>query len=357
MNTILRLGCEPELNHSVPRNHRRYSDSSCAGGKYYFSRNIPHPRMVCHIPGLNNVPVCIVRNSVLQEQAHADGTAIPKREASQERVLSGNAAGSSLASSYLPRLEAVVQRAPGSSQSVTQNREGLADVPKRTQSNPTSPEKLLKKRSQTSAQPAAVQGAHESLTQPSSPFANLTHSPYVQENVNFIPSYLDREIKVLEKLSKVLQTDSLTEIQNWLLRASLKEKDLMSNLIYSELADKDVLNNQPPAMKEGAAENTNIHCLLKPHPPPWRGPEREMNNRPSTKESEASQNMKHEKDAERIIFSRLRNRCPAHADTLSPGKNLGQQRAGSGNKRESCFHTPPNNRHLPSRAVPPPHSH
>ncbi|XP_035180244.1 uncharacterized protein C4orf17 homolog [Oxyura jamaicensis] len=300
----------------------------------------------------------MVRNSFLQEQACGDGTAIPMQEVKQERVLSGNTAGSSLASSYLPRLEALMQKAPGSSQSATQNRQGLADVPKRTQSKPTSPEKLLKKRSQTSAQPAAVQGAHKSLTQPSSPFANLTHSPYVQENMNSSPYYVDREIKVLEKLSKILQTDSLTEIQKWLLKASLKEKDLMSNLIYSELADEDLLNNQPHAMKGGAAENMNIHYLLKPHPPPRTGPEREMSNRPSTKESEASQNMKHEKDAERILFSRLRNRRPAHADTFSPGKNLGQERAGNGNKRESCFHTPQNNNgRLPSRAVPPPHNH
>lgn len=176
-------------------------------------------------------------------------------------------------------------------------------------------EKLLKKRSQTSAQPAAAQGAHKPPTQPSSLFANLTHSPYVQENVNFIPSYLDWEIKVrhercgtwppvmlyifisledglecylmnlfsqsldsvrlilslaitllgsctqiethtdrdklkyiktmlsfsffslmvaiphifqvLDRLGKVLQTDSLTEIQKWLLTASLKGNKLM----------------------------------------------------------------------------------------------------------------------------------
>ncbi|XP_071892872.1 uncharacterized protein C4orf17 homolog [Anas platyrhynchos] len=340
MNTSPRLGCEAEASHDVPRNQRRYSHSSCAAGKYYFSRNIPHPRMVCHIPGLNNTPVCIVRNSFLQEQACAGGTAIPEQEASQEHVRSGNTAGSSLPCSYLPRLEALMQRAPGFLPFMAQNREGLADFPKMTQSNPTSPEKLLKKRSQTSAQPAAAQGAHKPPTQPSSLFANLTHSPYVQENVNFIPSYLDWEIKVLDRLGKVLQTDSLTEIQKWLLTASLKEKDLMSNLIYSELADKDMLNNQPHAMKEGAAENTNIPCVLKPPPTPRKGPEREMNNRPSTKESEASQNMKIEKDAERILFSRLRNKCPARADTLSPGKNHGQQRAGSGNKSESCFPPP-----------------
>lgn len=51
MNTSPRLGCEAEASHDVPRNQRRYSHSSCAAGKYYFSRNIPHPRMVCHIPG------------------------------------------------------------------------------------------------------------------------------------------------------------------------------------------------------------------------------------------------------------------------------------------------------------------
>ncbi|KFQ90214.1 Uncharacterized protein C4orf17, partial [Phoenicopterus ruber ruber] len=181
----------------------RYSQSSCSGGKYYFSRNTPHPRMVCHIPGLNNALVCVVRSSFSREHPSDGDTVIPEREAYQEHALSGNATSNTPANCYLPKFEGFMQGELGTSQPVTQ---GHADAPERIQNNPTSSEKLLKKQFQASAQPANRQGIHVApLTQPSSPFVNLHYGPRVQNL-----SYLDQEIKVLEKLSTILQTDSLT---------------------------------------------------------------------------------------------------------------------------------------------------
>ncbi|XP_010559343.1 PREDICTED: uncharacterized protein C4orf17 homolog [Haliaeetus leucocephalus] len=230
---------------------RSYSQPSCSGGKYYFSRNIPHPRMVCHMPGLNNAPVCLVRSSFSREFPPA-----------------GN------------------RRELGTAQFMTQ---GCADVPGRIQNNPSSPEKLLKKQFQASAQPANREGNHVmSLTQPSTPLINLDYSPCIQNNVNSDSSYLDQKIKVLEKLSEILQTDSLTEIQKWFARASKKEKDFVSSLIYSELTDKAVLNS-----KEGTAENMNSQSLLTPLPTLQKVPGGDMNqSRSSAKESLASRNVK-----------------------------------------------------------------
>ncbi|KAM6071947.1 uncharacterized protein C4orf17 homolog isoform 1-T2 [Theristicus caerulescens] len=294
---------------------RRYSQPSCSGGKYYLSRNVPHPRMVCHIPGLNNTLICVVRSSFPREHPSAGNRAIPKQEADQEHVLTGNATSNSSANCYLPMLESFMQRKLGISQSVTQ---GCADVPERIQNSPTSLEKLLKNQFQASAQPANRQGIHVApLTQPSSPFANLQYSPRSQENVNSDLSYLDQEIKVLEKLSKILQTDSLTEIQKWFAKAGKKEKDFVSSLIYSEPTDKGVLNS-----KEGTAENMDSLSLLKPLPTLERGPEWEMNqSRSSSKESVASRKMKQEREKECLLLSMLRNRGPAQADPLFPGKN------------------------------------
>ncbi|KAM6206104.1 LOW QUALITY PROTEIN: uncharacterized protein WM294_003172 [Sarcoramphus papa] len=255
--------------------NRRYSQPSCSGGKYYFSRNIPHPRMVCHIPGLNNAPVCVVRSSFSREHLSAGNTVVPEQEADQEHVLTGNATSNASANCYLPKLEGFRRRELGTSQSVTQ---GRADVPERIQNNLTSSEKLLKKRCQASAQPANRQGTHVTpLTQASSPFVNL-HSPgsRIQENVNSDVSYLDQDIKVLEKLGKILQTDSLSEIQKWFARAS-----------------KKVTNIGICISKKGTAENMHSLSLLKPLPHLQRGPEGEMNqSRSSAKESVASRNMK-----------------------------------------------------------------
>ncbi|KFP12569.1 Uncharacterized protein C4orf17, partial [Egretta garzetta] len=187
---------------------RHYSQSNCSGGKYYFSRNIPHPRMVCHIPGLNNAPVCVVRSSFSREHSSTGNKAIPEQEADQEHVLTGKATSNTSANCYLPKLKGFMRRELGSSQSMTQ---GCADLPEGIQNKPTSSEKLLKKQFQASAQPANRHGIDvASLTQSSSPFANSHYSPRTQENVNSDLSYLDQDIKVLEKLSKILQTDSLT---------------------------------------------------------------------------------------------------------------------------------------------------
>nr|XP_009503887.1 PREDICTED: uncharacterized protein C4orf17 homolog [Phalacrocorax carbo] len=247
---------------------RCFSQPSCSEEKYYYSRNNPHPRMVCHIPGLNNALVCVVRSSVSKEHPAAGNAGI--RQQDQEHVLTGNTPGNASATCYLPKIDGSVRRELGTSQSVTQ---GPADAPKRIQNNPTSSEKLLKRQFQASAQSANREGIHiPPLTQPSSPFVNLHHGPCIQENVNSDSSQLDQEIKMLEKLSKILQTDSLTEIQKWFSKAGEKEKDLLSKMIYSEPANKGMLN-----AKEGTAENMNSLGLPNLFPPLQRGPEGDMN--------------------------------------------------------------------------------
>ncbi|XP_040980502.1 uncharacterized protein C4orf17 homolog isoform X2 [Aquila chrysaetos chrysaetos] len=265
--------------------------------------------------GLNNAPVCVVRSSFSREYPSAGNKVILKQEADREHMLTRNATSNMSANCHLPKLEGFTRRELGTPQSMTQ---GCADIPGRIQNNPSSPEKLLKKQFQTSAQPANREGNHvTSLTQPSTPLINLDYSPCIQNNVNSDSSYLDQKIKVLEKLSEILQTDSLTEIQKWFARASKKEKDFVSSLIYSELTDKAVLNST-----EGTAENMNSQSLLKPLPTLQKVPGREKNqSRSSAKESVASRNVKQKREKECHLLSRLRNRGPAQANTLLPGKN------------------------------------
>ncbi|XP_062430945.1 uncharacterized protein C4orf17 homolog [Rhea pennata] len=295
MNINFKSQPEPQFNHNMPQNNQRYTPSRSSDGTYFLSRHVPHPRMVCHIRGLNNAPICVVREKFLRERASPGKTEIMERTADQQHVLPGNITSNASTNNYFPRLEACLRRGLGSSQSGTQHgEEGLGDIAKGIPNTPNSLKKLVKKRLQTSAPPATSQGIHAaSHTLPSSPFTNLHHNPHIHEDMNYTPSYLDQGIKVLEKFCKVLQTDSLAEIQGWLSRASIKEKNFVSDLIRSELTGKDLLNYQPPAINEGTTENMNIQSLKKPHPPLWGDAEEEMNqSRPSTKESEASQNKK-----------------------------------------------------------------
>ncbi|XP_056215726.1 uncharacterized protein LOC130158763 [Falco biarmicus] len=125
------------------KNNRRDSQLSCSGENYYHhSRNIPHPRMVRHIPGLNNTLVCAVSSS------------LPKGHS-----------------------------------------EGRADVPKRLGKNSAVPEKLLQKRFQASAQPAHRLGLQDTpLPQRSSPSVSSRYSARVQGSSDLCD--VDREIKV-----------------------------------------------------------------------------------------------------------------------------------------------------------------
>ncbi|XP_074003672.1 uncharacterized protein C4orf17 homolog [Numenius arquata] len=324
----------------MSQNNRRYSESNCSGEIYYYlSRNVPHPRMVCHMQGLNNAPVCLVRSSFSGQYPAAADTVIPQQEADQEQhvgTATGNGRRNTSATHRLPSLEAFLQREPGISQPTTQ---GHADVPERIQSKPTSPEKLLKKQSQASTPPATRQGIRSvSVTQPCSPSVNLCHGPHVQENMNMDLSYLDQDMKVLEKLGQVLQTDSVTKIQKWFARASTEEKGFVYRLIFSKSTDKGMLNS-----KEGPAENMNTQTLLQPHPLPRRGPKGEMN------QSRKQERMSFALNAEKHGSSTNRHTAPREELQL---------RKCNGDKKPSCLHTPaevspvpqppPNNRYPPS---------
>ncbi|XP_021014313.1 uncharacterized protein C4orf17 homolog [Mus caroli] len=76
------------------------------------------------------------------------------------------------------------------------------------------------------------------------------------ENTVHIPNYLDQEIKILAKLSEILHTDSLAEVLNWLLQASNKEKEWVSALVHSEVAEINLLTrHRTNTPTEPAAES------------------------------------------------------------------------------------------------------
>uniref|UniRef100_A0A8C6QPH5 RIKEN cDNA 4930579F01 gene n=1 Tax=Nannospalax galili TaxID=1026970 RepID=A0A8C6QPH5_NANGA len=65
----------------------------------------------------------------------------------------------------------------------------------------------------------------------------------VKDSTMCIPNYLDQEIKIPGKLCDILQTDSLAEVLEWLLHASTAEKEWVSALVHSELADINLLTH------------------------------------------------------------------------------------------------------------------
>ncbi|XP_032752505.1 uncharacterized protein C4orf17 homolog [Rattus rattus] len=84
------------------------------------------------------------------------------------------------------------------------------------------------------------------------------------ENTVCIPNYLDQEIKILLKLCDILHTDSLTEVLDWLLQASNKEKEWLSALIHSELSEINLLTRHRVNTPEPAAESRKSPTSVTP---------------------------------------------------------------------------------------------
>ncbi|XP_017814371.1 uncharacterized protein C4orf17 homolog isoform X2 [Papio anubis] len=156
----------------------------------FLVRHTPHPRRVCHIKGLNNIPICTVND---------DETALG--------TLWGAGQSNHLEKNRIPFAKCshppstAVQDSPVRGVSPAPN---SAKVPPRPHSEPSRKIKEC--------------------------FKTSNENPLVIK-------------KILAKLCDILHTDSLAEVLQWLLHASSKEKEWVSALIHSELAEINLLTH------------------------------------------------------------------------------------------------------------------
>nr|XP_016851950.1 PREDICTED: uncharacterized protein C4orf17 homolog isoform X2 [Anolis carolinensis] len=182
---------------------------------YFVCRHTPHPKTVCHIKGLNDAPICAVKDRGINE-GHA---ILPGPAYSQLYKHTGTTGDASVPRNTLPNL-------------------------------PT-----LK----------TEQFMRDELTR------KITNTPMLKQKSDLVRKLpgdraTDRHLspgQILEKLRDILQTDSLAEIQNWLSKASIKEKEFVSNFIRSDVTTRDLLNYQQKAEKESEAQNLNVRSLMK----------------------------------------------------------------------------------------------
>ncbi|XP_034357256.1 uncharacterized protein C4orf17 homolog [Arvicanthis niloticus] len=201
-------------------------------------RHTPHPRRVCHIKGLNNIPVCTVNDDdIFPRMLYCSDQFSPSER--NETSLTKFSKPPSTASPESPSVR------------------GLSPVPNRQPARPHSePCRKFSPCSKTSRDKPLVKNkiedkAKKPLVSPrmysaaASPCSDVM-SPKIHGNENTvrIPNYLDQEIKILAKLCDILHTDSLAEVLDWLLQASSKEKEWVSALVHSELAEVDLLTRQ-----------------------------------------------------------------------------------------------------------------
>ncbi|XP_040607668.1 uncharacterized protein C4orf17 homolog [Mesocricetus auratus] len=217
------LYSEGKGSHMMTRNE------SC-----FLVRHTPHPRRVCHIKGLNNIPICTVNDDEVPFRMLSGPGPFSLLERNE----------TPLAKSSNPPPTAALERPPRELSPVRNK------VPSRPQSEPcrnvsecfkTSRENpLVIKKDELKAQKPLVPPRISSVAGSQSSKVMNTKTDG-NENTVCIPNYLDQEIKILAKLCDILHTDSLAEVLQWLLHARTKEKEWVSALVHSELAEINLL--------------------------------------------------------------------------------------------------------------------
>ncbi|XP_069341682.1 uncharacterized protein C4orf17 homolog [Eulemur rufifrons] len=220
----------------VPRN------DSC-----FLVRHTPHPRRVCHIKGLNNIPICTVNDDEDVsagggQPVHVDKDETPCAKCS---CLPGTAAPQSPARGVSPASTSV--RVPPRPHSEPSRK--IKECFKTSSENPL----VIEKEENKAKKPPSPPKASSTAGSCSSGMTSTKND--VKANTVCIPNYLDQEIKILAKLCDILHTDSLAEVLQWLVHASSKEKEWVSALVHSELAEINLLTSRRGhTSKEAAAE-------------------------------------------------------------------------------------------------------
>ncbi|XP_012496540.1 PREDICTED: uncharacterized protein C4orf17 homolog [Propithecus coquereli] len=268
----------------------------------FLVRHTPHPRRVCHIKGLNNIPICTVNDD---ENASWGGSQLIPLEKDKTPCAKCSCPPSAAAP------KSPVRGVSPASNSIK--------MPPRPHSEPS---RKIKECFKTSSENPLVIKKEEIKTKkpPSPPKASSTAGSCssgmmsttkndVKANTVCIPNYLDQEIKILAKLCDSLHTDSLAEVLQWLLHASSKEKEWVSALVHSELAEINLLTsrrantskeaaaetgkpltvNSPPTVKSppnSPAKSTMLSSVREEHQPPRVSSQGSEGNKAVPKEDE-----------------------------------------------------------------------
>ncbi|XP_037365544.1 uncharacterized protein C4orf17 homolog [Talpa occidentalis] len=240
-------------------------------GGYFLVRHTPHPRRVCHIKGLNNIPICTVNDD----------------EDDALRALWGAGQFSHLEKRDTPlaKCSPPSSAAPGSATQRGPPTPRGSNVPLRPHSEPW--RKIQECFRTSSENPLVINkeemkvGTAESPPRASSTTASCgSEAPDARaaraaraaaEDCVHIPNYLHQEIKILAKLCDILNTDSLADVLQWLLHASSKEKEWVSALIHTELAEINVLKRgcqrKNPSAEPGAGPGKPLPGKSPPNSP------------------------------------------------------------------------------------------
>ncbi|KAJ1143554.1 hypothetical protein NDU88_009862, partial [Pleurodeles waltl] len=225
LNTPLRFSAEALRPNSSSSRFGHLSQNS------FFSRHNPHPHRVTHIEGLNGIPICIVNDEwstpnsqlphpMMKSQFPTSMLGVPSVQ-----MPVGDPYGN-----LNPQLRA------GSSLLSEAWREELRELAAKVCTSGESQKKQEAEEHKRTTQYSAETGrlipaSSRALTRQ----AQRNNTKNKGKNTAF--SFQDQELMVLELLCQILQTDSLSAIQQWLLSAGQRDKELVMGMIQTATAN------------------------------------------------------------------------------------------------------------------------
>ncbi|XP_042253964.1 protein TBATA isoform X2 [Thunnus albacares] len=260
----------PEFTKMLTKNSPRFGSLSHHS---FFSRHNPHPHRVRHIQGLNGRPVCMVRDDwfvtsslfphpLLKSHVHRKATdssfAFPL--AQNHYGVSGNKHKSALFSeAWRDELKELAAKVSLSSQAQKDKKEDQTE------------EEFVRRKTQYSAVTGRI------IPPSTKSYQRRSHS----QCLGYPQLFHDQELMVLELLCQILQTDSLSTVQQWLLLAGQREKDLVMGMIKHALDGVDLSGHHQQNFQQLQA----FHPGASPpaYGPPfnqlWRKPQRTSSHR------------------------------------------------------------------------------
>ncbi|CAH6789027.1 uncharacterized protein C4orf17 homolog [Phodopus roborovskii] len=200
----------------------------------FLVRHTPHPRRVCHIKGLNNIPICTVNDDEVPLRMLCGPGSFSLLEGNETPLAKlSNSPTTTALESPAPELSPVQNKVPARPQS--EPFRNTNNCFKTSRDNPLVIKKDALKDKNMPVPPRMCSAAGSQASEV------MSIKPDENENTVCIPNYLNQEIKILAKLCDILHTDSLAEVLQWLLHASTKEKEWVSALVHSELAEINML--------------------------------------------------------------------------------------------------------------------
>ncbi|CAN9509151.1 unnamed protein product [Ophioblennius macclurei] len=200
----------------------------------FFSRHNPHPNRVKHIQGLNGRPICTVRDdwfvtsslfphpllkSHMLRKAAAPPPPFALPHVQTLHGASGNKNKSALFSeAWRDELKELVAKVNLSPQAQNDKNEDAGE------------EGCVRRQTQYSAETGRI------IPPSSKSYRRKSYSQHLKHPQPF----QDQELTVLEVLCQILQTDSLSTVQRWLLLAGQREKDLVMGMIRQALGGVDL---------------------------------------------------------------------------------------------------------------------